>query len=77
MMRITFIGAGHTIQIPAEWAAELGLEKFVVLEKAANGILVRPSCTATWDEIFADKLSMSQQPYALDLTEVSGDDLLL
>jgi hypothetical protein len=40
-------------------------------------ILERPCPPAEWDEIFADKLSMGQQPSALDLSEVSGDDLLL
>lgn len=75
--RITPIEAGHKIQLPAEWAAELGLEKVVALEKTTAGILVRPCPVTTWDEVFADKLQMGQQPSALDLSEVSGDDLLL
>ena len=76
-MKITPIEPGHRIQLPAEWAAELGLETIAVLEKTAEGILVRPCPTATWDEIFADKLPMGQQPSAPDLSEVSGGDLLL
>jgi hypothetical protein len=46
------------------------------LEKTAVGILVRPCRTATWDEIFADKLPMGQPLLALDLSAVRGDDLL-
>jgi hypothetical protein len=76
-MRIIAVEAGHKIQLPAEWAAEFGLEKIAALEKIPEGILVRSCPTATWDQIFADKLPMGQQPSALDLSEVSGDDLLL
>ena len=72
----TPVEAGHKIQLPAEWVAELGLENMVALEKTADGILVRPCHTVIWDEIFADKLSMGQHPAVLDLSEVSGDDLL-
>lgn len=76
-MRIAPVEAGHKIQLPAEWAAEFGLENIVALQKTAAGILVRPCPSATWDEIFADKLPMGQQLSALDLSEVSGDDFLL
>jgi hypothetical protein len=76
-MKITTIEPDHRIQLPADWVAELGLEHIAALEKTAEGILVRPCRTATWDEIFADKLPMGQQPAALDLSDVSGDDLLL
>jgi hypothetical protein len=75
--RITPIEAGHKIRLPAEWAAELGLESVAALEKTEGGIWVRPCSPVTWDEIFADKLPMGQQPQGLDLSEVSGDDLLL
>jgi hypothetical protein len=76
-MRITPVEAGHKIQLPAEWAAEFGLKNIATLEKTAEGILVRPCPTVTWDKIFSDKLPMGQQPSALDLSEVSGDDFLL
>lgn len=33
--------------------------------------------TITWDDFFAHKLPMSPQPFALDLSEVSGDDFIL
>jgi hypothetical protein len=73
---ITLVEAGHKIQLPVEWVKELGLENIAALEKTLEGILVRPWPVATWDEIFADKLSMKHQPFALDLSEVSGDDLV-
>jgi hypothetical protein len=76
-MRITPIEAGHRVQLPAEWATELGLEKIATLEKTTGGILVRACPPATWDEIFVDKLAMGPPPSVLDLSEVSGDDLLL
>ena len=76
-MKITPVEPDHRIQLPADWVAELGLEHIVALEKTAEGILVRPCRAATWDEIFADKLPMGQQLSALDLSDVSGDDLLL
>lgn len=76
-MKITPIEPDHKIQLPADWAAELGLEHMAALEKTAAGILVRPCRSATWDEIFADKLPIGQQPSVLDLSDVSGDDLLL
>ena len=76
-MKITPVEPGHRIQLPADWVAELGLEYIAALEKTAEGILVRPCRTATWDEIFTDKLPMGQQLSALDLSNVSGDDLLL
>ena len=76
-MKITPVEPDHRIQLPADWVAELGLEYIAALEKTTEGILVRPCRTATWDEIFADKLPMGQQLSALDLSDVSGDDLLL
>jgi len=48
-----------------------------LLEKTEVGILVRPRRAVSWDEIFAQKLAPPQPPTALDLSEVSGDDLLL
>lgn len=76
-MKITPVEPDYRMQLPADWAAELGLEHIAALEKTAEGILVRPCSPATWDEIFADKLSMGQQISALDLSDVSGADLLL
>jgi hypothetical protein len=74
-MKITPVEPDHRIQLPADWVAELGLEHIAALKKTAEGLLVRPCRTATWDEIFADKLPMGQQLSALDLSDVSGDDL--
>jgi len=76
-MRITPVEAGHKIQLPAESVAELELEKVAALEKTTRATLVRLCPAATRDEIFAGKLLMGQQPSALDLSEVSGDDPLL
>ena len=75
-MKIAPVEPGHRIQLPADWAAELGLEHSAALEKTAEDILVRP-CHTTWDEIFADKLPMGREISSLDLSDVSGDDLLL
>jgi hypothetical protein len=77
VMKITPVEPGHRIQLTADWAAELGLEHIAALEKTAEGILVRPCHTATWDEILADKLPMGQEISSLDLSDVSSDDLLL
>ena len=74
-MRITPLETGRKIQLPAEWVIELGLEQIAVLEKTAEGILIRPRRATTWDEIFAKKLKIGQQPDS-DFSEVSGDDLL-
>jgi hypothetical protein len=75
-MRMTSIENGHRIQLPADWAAELGLEKVVELEKTSQGILVRSCPAMTWKDIFDHKLPMGKVPSTLDLSEVSGDDLL-
>lgn len=40
--RITPVEAGHKIQLPAEWAAELGLGKVAALEKTEAGGLMLP-----------------------------------
>jgi hypothetical protein len=74
-MRITPLETGHKIQLPDEWVIELGLERIAVLEKTAEGILIRPRPATTWDRIFAEKLKIGQQR-DIDLSEVSVDDLL-
>ncbi len=74
-MRIIPLETGHKIQLPAEWVIEFGLEQNAVLEKTTEGILIRPCPATTWDAIFAEKLKVGQQS-DIDLSEVSGDDLL-
>ncbi|MCI0697699.1 hypothetical protein L0337_37595 [candidate division KSB1 bacterium] len=74
--RIVPVETGYKIQIPLEWAVEFGLESSVAAEKTATGIWVRPCRTLTWDEVFANKLSIGKQSLAKDLSELSGDDLL-
>jgi hypothetical protein len=46
------------------------------LEKIAEGLLVRPCRPADWDTVFSEKLNMGQQASAMDLSAVSGADLL-
>lgn len=65
----------HKIKLPLDWVKDLGLESGVVLEKTNDGILIHPYITQTWDDIYAEKLKMGN-PSALDLSEVSGDDLI-
>ncbi len=67
---------GNKIQIPADWAMDLGLENVVGLEKTPQGILVRSCSEVIWAEIFADKLPMNSPSDADDSFEVSGDNLL-
>jgi hypothetical protein len=57
-------------------SGELGLKHIALLEKTPEGILISPCPVVRWDEIFTDKLPIGSQPSALDLSEVSGDDLL-
>ena len=65
----------HKIKLPRDWVQELGLESAVLLERTDEGILIRPYTAQTWDEIYAKKLKIGI-PAALDLSEVSGDDLI-
>ncbi len=74
--KIVPVEAGYKIQIPLEWAVEFGLESSAAVEKTATGIWVRPHRTLSWDEVFANKLSIGKQSLAKDLSELSGDDLL-
>ncbi|HET6880834.1 MAG TPA: AbrB/MazE/SpoVT family DNA-binding domain-containing protein [Pirellulales bacterium] len=75
--QIVTLEAGNRIQLPADWAQALGIRGEVKLERTTDGILVRPA-QATWDEIFATKLSVRPGDAATepDITELSGDDLL-
>lgn len=68
---------GNRIQLPAEWAKALGIRGAVRLERTSDAILIRPA-KATWDDIFATKLSVRPgDPTAeADVTELSGDDFL-
>lgn len=76
--RTTAIEPGYWIQLPAEWAEDLGLEWQVILTQTAEGILVHPCPKATWDDIFATRLSVhpGDASSAPEVTEASGDDLL-
>jgi hypothetical protein len=74
----TPVEPGYRIQLPPEWAERLGLKGQVVLTRTVEGILVRPCPQATWDEIFATKLTIQPADPSDDpeITEVTGDDLL-
>jgi len=76
--QLTPIEAGNRIQLPADWAAALGLHAVVCLERTAEGILVRPCRPVTWKEIFASKLMIGSAPSDQDesTVEVTGDDFL-
>lgn len=75
--QIATLEAGNRIQLPADWAEALGIRGAVKLERTSEGILVRPA-HATWDDVFATKLSVRPGDAATepDVTELSGDDLL-
>ena len=75
-MKTLSLEIDHKIKLPLDWVKELGLESGVVLEKTDDGILIRPYTAQTWDEIYAEKLKIGTLS-ALDLSEVSGDDLIL
>ena len=74
-MKTFLLETDHKIKLPRDWVRELGLESGVMLERTDEGILIRPYTAQTWDEIYAEKLKMGT-PSALDLSEVSGDDLI-
>lgn len=74
-MKTLALETDYKIKLPLDWVKELGLESGVVIERTDDGILIRPSTTRTWDNIYAEKLKMGT-PAALDLSEVSGDDLI-
>ena len=73
MRTTTIVESGNRIQLPAAWAHELGLHGIVLLDKTADGILVRPCASVSWDAIYSSKLPVASCPGDI---EVSGDDLL-
>ncbi|MDE0554213.1 MAG: AbrB/MazE/SpoVT family DNA-binding domain-containing protein [Candidatus Poribacteria bacterium] len=75
-MKTLSLETDYKIKLPLDWVKDLGLESGVVLEKTDDGILIRPHTAQTWDEVYAEKLKMGK-PSALDLSEVSGDDLII
>ena len=75
-MKIAALEADHKIQLPAEWVDELGLHGFAELEMGPEGIVVRRCSQVTWDDVFADKLTVGSDTTTPDLGEVSGDDYL-
>jgi hypothetical protein len=74
--RIATIENGRLGPLPADWVEELGLGERAALVRTEEGILIRPCPRLTWDEVFANPLPMPTDPPVLDLSEISGDDLL-
>jgi len=72
------VEVGNRIELPAESAEALGLQGRVALDMTDEGILVRPSPRLTWDDIFANRLSVRPGDPASDpgISELRGDDLL-
>jgi hypothetical protein len=76
MVKVTTIESDHKVQLPSEWVEELGLHGLISLEKKAGEISVRPCSDVTWDDVFAEKVSLGTHTAESDSPEVSGDDYL-
>jgi hypothetical protein len=74
-MKTLSLETDYKIKLPLDWVKELGLESGVVIERTDDGILIRSHVAQTWDEVYAEKLKMGD-PSTLDLSEVSGNDLI-
>lgn len=69
----------QTIEALSEAEAQALLNKLSALlpsMQPGKDLATAPTAPRTWDEFFAAKFMLPQHPYALDLSEVSGDDLL-
>ncbi len=79
MTKLTPVHPGNRIELPPEWAAEIGLAQYAALEKTKEGILVHPCSGATWDEVFAQRLQANEAGGMLGKPdqELNGDDVLL
>ena len=76
--RVAALEPGCRVQLPADWAHELGLQGEVLLTKTEEGILVRPRPKYTWDDVFSTRLSVHPGDPSVEpeITEITGDDLL-
>jgi hypothetical protein len=76
-LKMIRIEPGYELQLSKELAEELKpiAGDVILIDKTPEGIWVH-TCSYSWDDIFAQKLPMTQKPTALDLSEVSGDDFL-
>jgi hypothetical protein len=72
----TSIEPGYRIQLPTDWAKSFGLHGQVTLERTAEGILVRPCPSTSWDAIFATKLPIAPPVEGPVDIEVTRDDLI-
>ena len=71
----TPIEPGDRVRLPAEWLDALGFRAVARLDKTADGIVIRPCPPATWDQVFADKLTVRAGDGGADF-QVTPDDLL-
>jgi hypothetical protein len=77
MTKFTPVHPGNRIELPPDWAVEMGLEQYAALEKTSEGILVHPCSRTSWDGVFAHKLHAQVAAEALENLELSGDNVLL
>jgi bifunctional DNA-binding transcriptional regulator/antitoxin component of YhaV-PrlF toxin-antitoxin module len=76
-MRIATVDRGNRVQIPADWAKELGLDRVARLEKTKDGILVAPLLEdGSWDALYRDKLVCNAAQPGRELSDLTEDDLL-
>ena len=75
-MKIATLEEDHKIQLPAEWVEQLGLHGFAELEKGPDGIVIRRCSQLTWDDVFADKLTIGSDTTTPESGGVNGDDYL-
>lgn len=76
MTKFTPVHPGNRIELPPDWAAEIGLEQYAALEKTSEGILVHPCSGMSWEGVFAHKLHARTVVEASESSELSGDNVL-
>ena len=77
-MTVAHLEPGNRIRLPPEWTEALGIGQLVLLDRTDQGILIRPCPAVTWDEIFANRLTVKPASTDTDKedVEVTGDDYL-
>jgi hypothetical protein len=75
--KLTPVYPGNRIELPSEWAAEMGLDQFAALEKTKEGILVHSCSASSWDDVFAQKLRIGSAAERPEAIEVAGDSVIL
>ena len=75
-MHVAVLEEGNRIQLPSEWVAEIGLSDKAELERVAGGIFIHSPARSPWDELFRNKLQISEPNAQTDEAELSDDDCL-